>query len=282
MSSEAPKKRKLRPFGIFSMLMVVAGVAFAFRLVNVVSVIGEAAEVAGITRAADAQEAAPGENPPPLTADELKKAAANTGQKPDDAPAEAAKPVPVAASSEPQPNPPPPDDADLHAYSATEVEVLQSLGKRRDELDAREKKIAEREALLDAAGQEVDHKIAELNKLKGEIEALLGKQQKMEEERINSLVKIYEGMKPKEAANIFNTLDMDVLLEIVGRMNVRKTSPILEAMDPDKARIVTIRLSEKEKLPVAGSDLKKNPALPPDLPASIAPLNLPPGEPKKP
>ncbi len=262
------KKKKLRPFSFFSALVVVAGVAFAFRLVNVVAVIGEEA---GITREAGAQETV-NENPPPLTKEELQKAVADTARKTEDLPDAATPREPASAAATPaaQANPPPPDDEDNRAFSASEVEVLQSLSKRRDELDKRERMIGEREALLSAAGQEVDHKIAELNRLKGEIEALLGKQQTMEEERLVSLVKIYEGMKPKEAATIFNTLDLDVLLEVIGRMNERKASPILAAMEPDKARIVTIRLSEKEKLPVAAPAGKPSAAAPADTP-----LNLP-------
>lgn len=260
------KKKKFRPFSIFSALVVVAGVAFAFRLVNVVTVIGQEA---GITRAADAQESV-NENPPPLTKEELQKAVADTARKTEELPDAATTREPAATAAAAQANPPPPDDEDTRAYSAEEVQVLQSLSKRRDELDKRERLIGDREALLTAAGQEVDHKIAELNRLKGEIEALLGKQQKMEEERLASLVKIYEGMKPKEAATIFNTLDLDVLLEVISRMNERKSSPILAAMDPDKARIVTIRLSEKEKLPVAAPQGKPAATAPADTP-----LNLP-------
>ena len=104
-------------------------------------------------------------------------------------------------------------------------------------------------ALLKAAEKEIDRKVEELKKLKTEIESLLGQQQKMEEARIVSLVKIYESMKPKEAAIIFNTLDMDVLLAVVGRMNERRLSPILASMDPEKARIVTIKLAEQRQLP---------------------------------
>lgn len=265
------KKKKLRPFSIFSALVVVAGVAFAFRLVNVVTVIGHEA---GITREADAQESV-NENPPPLTKEELQKAVADTARKTEELPDAATTREPAAAPATTQANPPPPDDEDTRAYSASEVEVLQSLSKRRDELDKRERTIGEREALLTAAGQEVDHKIAELNRLKSEIEALLGKQQTMEEERLVSLVKIYEGMKPKEAATIFNTLDLDVLLEVIGRMNERKASPILAAMDPDKARIVTIRLSEKEKLPVAAPAGKPSAAAPADTPLNLPSRNAP-------
>jgi flagellar motility protein MotE (MotC chaperone) len=64
-------------------------------------------------------------------------------------------------------------------------------------------------------------------------------------------------MKPKEAARIFDTLEMDVLLSVIGKMNERKMSPILASMDPDKAREVTIKLAEQRKLPSLPEDSKK-------------------------
>ena len=48
--------------------------------------------------------------------------------------------------------------------------------------------------------------------LRGKIESLLETQSEQEQARIKSLVKIYEGMKPKEAARIFDTLDLDVFV----------------------------------------------------------------------
>lgn len=250
----------LKPLNMFSLLVMVTGAAFAFRLANIVNFPQLAAEQVGTIMPAGAQEAAPGEEPPPISREDLKKAANETAR-----PAEEEKPVRMAQAGKEETHgeaakddsvPPPPDEDEMQGFSASELEVLQSLSRRRAELDARERKIEQREALLTAAGQEVDHKIAELNKLKGEIEALLGKQQKMEEERLASLVKIYENMKPKEAAVIFNTLDLDVLLAIIGRMNERKATLIFQEMDPEKARIVTIRLSEQRKLPPAPAGMQ--------------------------
>jgi flagellar motility protein MotE (MotC chaperone) len=175
----------------------------------------------------------------------------------------------VPASAAQKANTPPPSAQaplpDNRAFSASELDVLQSLAQRRDELDKRDRALTEREALLQAAEKEVDRKLNEMNSLKGDIEKLLGQQSKMEQDRIVSLVRIYENMKPKEAATIFNTLDMDVLLSVVGRMNERKLSPILAAMDPEKARIVTIRLAEQRKLPgaEAAPDAEKAPAATP-------------------
>lgn len=140
------------------------------------------------------------------------------------------------------------------SFTVSEIGVLQSLAGRREELDRREKTIAQREALLKAAEQGVDRKITELNKLKSDMESLLGQQQKAEEGRIGSLVKIYENMKPPEAARIFDTLDMPILLDVIGRMNERKVSPVLAAMNPQKAKDVTIKLAEQRKLPPVKAD----------------------------
>ena len=78
---------------------------------------------------------------------------------------------------------------------------------------------------------------------------MLKQQTDEEEKRIKSLVKIYEGMKAKDAARIFNTLDMDILVRVMAGMSERKLSPILASMEPDRARSVTILLAEQKSLP---------------------------------
>ena len=56
-------------------------------------------------------------------------------------------------------------------------------------------------------------------------------------------MKLYETMKPRDAATIFNDLDMPVLLSVVDRMKDAKAAPVLAAMQPDKAREVTTKLA---------------------------------------
>lgn len=241
-----------RPANLFTCLAVLLTAAFIFRLANLA--IPRGPDDPGVTRSAQAADLAPSgsnEEPPPLTQADVDRAVRETAERTEAA--EAPKPAKPDAQKDDDLPPPPPDTP---SFSASEIEVLQSLAKRRDDLDRREKSLTQREALLQAAEQEVDHKIAELNKLKGEIENLLGQQQKLEDDRIGSLVKIYEGMKPKEAATIFNTLDMDVLLPVIGRMSERKSGPILASMDPEKARLVTIRLAQQRELPAAGAAKK--------------------------
>ena len=63
-------------------------------------------------------------------------------------------------------------------------------------------------------------------------------------------MKIYENMKPQDAAPILQQMEMDVLLEVIGRMREQKSAMVLAQMDPAKARDVTLQLAERNKLPM--------------------------------
>lgn len=139
-------------------------------------------------------------------------------------------------------------DSDMD-YTKVKMDMFQDLSKRRKDLDAREKQLITKEALLSAAEQELDRKYQEMTQLRKQIENLLEQQSEEEKKRIASLVKIYEGMKPKSAASIFNTLDLDVLVAVMSEMSERRLSPILAVMNPERARTVTIILAEQKKLP---------------------------------
>ncbi len=139
-------------------------------------------------------------------------------------------------------------DSDLD-YTEVRMELFEDLSKRRKEIEVREREMMARDALLKAAEQELDRKYQELSQLRGEIENLLQKQSDEEQGRVKSLVKIYEGMKPKDAARIFDTLDLDILVLVLGKMSERKLSPVMAKMNPERARTVTIMLAEQKQLP---------------------------------
>jgi flagellar motility protein MotE (MotC chaperone) len=131
------------------------------------------------------------------------------------------------------------------SMSPAEVELLQKLAERRANLDKRAAEQSQREVLLEAAEKRIDEKIAKLEALKKEIAGLADKQNAEDDARLKSLVKIYETMKPHDAARIFEQLDMPVLLGVVERMKERNAAPILAALDPAKAKAVTLALAER-------------------------------------
>lgn len=130
-----------------------------------------------------------------------------------------------------------------------EIELLQALADRRRELEERGDRLAERENLLQAAERRIDEKVAGLQQLQKRIEGLLREHEQQTESQYRSLVKIYENMKPKDAARIFEELDMLVLLPVVERMKERKTAPILAKMNPEKAKAITTELAQRRELP---------------------------------
>ena len=135
--------------------------------------------------------------------------------------------------------------------SDEEIILLQQLSKRRAEIDAQARDIEQRGALLAAAEERIEQKMEELRALQAAIQEMLIEHDEQEEAQLRSLVKIYENMKPKDAARIFEQLDMIVLLEVVDRMKERIVAPILAKMNPSKAKAVTLELAQRRELPIA-------------------------------
>lgn len=135
--------------------------------------------------------------------------------------------------------------------SDEELELLQRLVERREALAERGRMLDERESLLEATEARIADKMNELKNLQAVIEGLLAQYDEEEEARLQSLVKIYESMKPKEAARIFEELDILVLLDVIGRMKERKSAPILAKMNPLKAKTVTLELAQRRSMPFA-------------------------------
>jgi flagellar motility protein MotE (MotC chaperone) len=151
----------------------------------------------------------------------------------------------------PKPEAPPVQDLPADPFSLTdkEINLLQALAERRRELDLRARQLEQREALLKAAERRIEEKVGGLKALQKTIQDLLLQQEEQTESQYESLVKIYESMKPKDAARIFEEMDMSVLLPVVERMKERKTAPILAKMNPVKANAITTQLAQRRKSP---------------------------------
>ena len=146
-----------------------------------------------------------------------------------------------------QPPPPALKAAEENRAPVTDGEraVLLELRQRRQELDAREAALVDAASrCLTAAEQKLTAHVGELQALQKKLEALDAARQQREDTSWQGLVKVYEVMKPRDAAAIFNDLEMPVLLQVVDRMKEAKAAPVLAAMQPDKARDLTAKLAE--------------------------------------
>ncbi|HSA82484.1 MAG TPA: hypothetical protein VLE23_16830 [Geminicoccaceae bacterium] len=126
--------------------------------------------------------------------------------------------------------------------------LLHQLAARRAALDQRARRLDQREALIKTAAAGLEAQIAGLAELRAEITAAVERDDAAEEGKLTSLVKIYETMKPKAAAEIFNRLEMPVLIRVVERMREAKSANVLARMDPIKAKQVTTELARRTRL----------------------------------
>jgi flagellar motility protein MotE (MotC chaperone) len=154
------------------------------------------------------------------------------------------KPPPATPFPAPPSAAPSKDTAAAPPVSDSERAVLLDLRQRRQELDARDAALALRESVLAAAEQRLVARAEELGALQKKLQDLEGARQQREESGWQGLVKVYEAMKPRDAAVIFNDLQMPVLLPLLDRMKEAKAAPLLAAMNPDKARDVTAALAQ--------------------------------------
>ncbi|MEZ5757030.1 MAG: hypothetical protein R3D86_02285 [Emcibacteraceae bacterium] len=134
-------------------------------------------------------------------------------------------------------------------YTGEEIQLLQRLAERREELDQRARDMDVREKLLIATEKGIDKKIETLKNIEAQIKALIEIHDEQEKAQIESLVKTYTAMKPKDAAKIFNTLDMDILIPIIEKMNPKVVANILADMNTASANDITVELATRKKLP---------------------------------
>lgn len=129
--------------------------------------------------------------------------------------------------------------------SNSEIDLLQDLRKRRIEIRKSEKALELRKKELAIVENQVNEKIKDLRRLEKRVKELLGQYDKNQARKQRSLVKIYENMKPDEAAKILEKLNLVILLDVVEKMSQRKVAPILARMDPMKAKIITEQLAQR-------------------------------------
>jgi flagellar motility protein MotE (MotC chaperone) len=158
-------------------------------------------------------------------------------------PTAAAAPHPAAADAAAKPAEPAPAPPSEPPVSDSERALLLDLRHRRGELDTRAAALDQRDAVLAAAETRLAARVTELKALQDRLEALEAARKQRDDANWAGLVKLYENMKPRDAATIFNDLDMPVLLQVVNRMKEAKAAPVLAAMQPDRARQLTDQLA---------------------------------------
>jgi flagellar motility protein MotE (MotC chaperone) len=129
--------------------------------------------------------------------------------------------------------------------TGAERAILERLQERREELDTRGRELDIRESLIQGAEKRMDAKLAELKDVESRIKVETGQKDDAEAARLKSLISMYENMKARDAAKIFNGLDTNVLIEVASQINPRQMADILAQMAPEVAQHLTVELASK-------------------------------------
>ncbi len=127
-------------------------------------------------------------------------------------------------------------------FTQSEIAILQELAERREALDIRSQEIDKKAIQLKVAEDEIDKKLKQLKEYENRLQKLINQYNDREKAQLDSLVKMYSTMKPKDAARIFNTFELDILVAILKEMKPSTSSAILSQMNALKAKAVTTEL----------------------------------------
>ncbi|MBL4639575.1 MAG: hypothetical protein JKY57_03485 [Kordiimonadaceae bacterium] len=130
-----------------------------------------------------------------------------------------------------------------------ELRILNQLRQRRIKLEQREQQIELQAQLLSSTEKQIDDKILRLEVLETQIKGHLRLFEDRQDDQLKSIVKVYETMKPKDAAPRFEGLALQTQLDLVQRMKPSKVAALMAKMTPRKASALTTELATRAQPP---------------------------------
>ena len=134
---------------------------------------------------------------------------------------------------------------DGRPISPAERAILERLHERREQLETRARELEIRETLIQAAEKKLETRANELKDTENKILAVQQKKEESATARLKGVVTMYENMKAKEAAKIFDRLDIRILVDVATQINPRRMSDILAQMTPEAAERLTVELATR-------------------------------------
>jgi flagellar motility protein MotE (MotC chaperone) len=153
------------------------------------------------------------------------------------------QPAPAASPADPKATAAP-GATDPNASRSEDI-LKQRLGERRNQIQSREEELKLREQLLKAAEGRIEQRVNELKGLENRIGTAATQRDQDRKRQLGDLVKMYEAMRAKDAARVFDRLAPDLLVDLAAQMNPRKLGDIVAKMSPEQAEKLTIELAAR-------------------------------------
>jgi flagellar motility protein MotE (MotC chaperone) len=123
--------------------------------------------------------------------------------------------------------------------SNSEIDHLSKLNDRKKELDEKEEELARIEQELQTQKEELEKRLKDLDGVRRGISSVLEEKVRVDEKKLDTLVLIYSDMKAQQAAKVFETMDEDLAVGILGRMKKKNAADIMTLLKSEKAQALT-------------------------------------------
>lgn len=134
---------------------------------------------------------------------------------------------------------PPLDDATTDEIAG----LLQDISRRAAQLDQRELDVALREQDIAVARQEIEAALVRLKDAEERLAARMQQSSTAAETDIGQLVRVYEGMKPKDAAILFEEMEAAFAAGFLARMNADAAAALFSNLSPEKAYALSVLMA---------------------------------------
>lgn len=120
------------------------------------------------------------------------------------------------------------------------VALSEALTLREDRLIAREAALQDRLAALALADAAITKRMGEMQAMEEELRATLALADQAAEKDLVRLTEVYQAMKPKDAAALFETMSPEFAAGFIGRLPPDSGAAILSAMSPEAAYGISV------------------------------------------
>ncbi|MBK5934071.1 flagellar motility protein MotE (MotC chaperone) [Rhodovulum imhoffii] len=118
--------------------------------------------------------------------------------------------------------------------------ALEAVRKRDAELDAQAAALEKRSRALDLAEVELSRQIALLNEAQADLRRVVSVAEKAAEDDVSRLTAVYEKMKPKDAARLFEAMAPDFAAGFLARMRPEAAAEVLAGLTPEVAYSISV------------------------------------------
>jgi flagellar motility protein MotE (MotC chaperone) len=137
-----------------------------------------------------------------------------------------------------------PAGTDEFSFGKWGPDFINDLKLREDQITRKKDALQLQEQNLKKLKNQIEERIEQLVKVEKAISVLIAQKEQVESKKMKKLAKVFEATPPEQAGILMSKLDVDIAADLLINMNGRKAGKIWGFVDPDRAVLISNRLSE--------------------------------------